>query len=181
MATNQSAEVIPDLRDERVQPDGSAVCIQGVSVLVDLVVQHTNGAPEGWVAAVPIYSLLICFVCLGILLLGHVAPAKQVPALSVAVVFARSQYMGMVNGGCGNRRPTCSDRLLQKLNRLLLAGKTITLLVMQPAQLLQNLGVVRVSVQYTLVCVFGTVKILLLLVHMTDLEPDVLFGQRRWR
>lgn len=77
--------------------------------------------------------------------------------------------------------PTCSNRLLQKLDRLLLAGKTIALLVVQPAQLLQNLGVVRVSVQYTLVCIFGTVKILLLLVNMADLEPDVLFGQRRWR
>lgn len=53
---------------------------------------------------------------------------------------------------------------------------------MQPAQLLQNLGVVRVSVQYALICIFGTVKVLLLFVDMTNLEPDVLFGQRRrWR
>lgn len=90
VAAHQSAEVIPDLRDERVQPDGSAICVQGVPVLVDLVVQDTNGAPEGRVATIPIYSLLICFICLGVLLLRHVASAKQVPALSVAVVFASS-------------------------------------------------------------------------------------------
>lgn len=90
VATHQSAEVIPDLGDEGVQPNSPAIRIQGVPVLVDLVVQDTNGAPEGWVAAVPIYSLLICFICLRVLLLRHVASAKQVPALSVAVVFASS-------------------------------------------------------------------------------------------
>lgn len=81
-----------------------------------------------------------------------------------------------MDAGCGNGRPTCSNRLLQKLNRFLLAGKTIALLVVQPAQLLQNLGMVGVSVQYTLVCVFGAVKVLLLLVDMANLKPDVLFS-----
>lgn len=86
-----------------------------------------------------------------------------------------------MNGGRGDGQPTCSNRLLQKFNSFLLAGKAIALLVVQPTQLLQNLGVVRISVQYTLICIFGTVKVLLLLMNVTDLEPDVLFGQWRWR
>lgn len=76
---------------------------------------------------------------------------------------------------------TRSNRFLEELDGLLLARKAITLLVVQPPQLLQDLCVVRVSVQYALVCILGAVKVLLLLVDMANLEPDVLFRQRRRR
>lgn len=51
--------------------------------------------------------------------------------------------------------------------------------MMQPAQLLQDLGVIGISVQHALVGVLGTVKVLLLLMNMADLEPYIFLGQRR--
>lgn len=54
---------------------------------------------------------------------------------------------------------TRADGLLQVLNRLLLAGKARALLVMQPAELLQDLGVVRVAIEHTSVSKFGIVKL----------------------
>lgn len=93
VATHKSPEVIPDLRNEGVQANGPAVSIQGIPVLVDLIVQHSDGAPEGGVTPIPVDSLLICFICLWIFLLRHVASAKQIPALRVAVVFARCQHI----------------------------------------------------------------------------------------
>lgn len=81
----------------------------------------------------------------------------------------------------GNGWLTCGNRLLEELDGLLLACKAVILLVVQPAQLLQDLCVVRISIEYALVGILGTVKVLLLLVHMADLKPDVLFGQWRRR
>lgn len=82
----QSAKIIPDLGDVRVETDGSAVGVEGIAVLVDLVVEDTDRAPEGRIPAVTVHGLLICLVCLAKLLLGHVAATKQVPALRVALV-----------------------------------------------------------------------------------------------
>ena len=67
--TYQSSQVVPDLGDVRVQADGAGIRIQRISVLVDLVIQNANRAPEGWVPAISINSLLIGFVCFGVLLL----------------------------------------------------------------------------------------------------------------
>lgn len=54
--------------------------------------------------------------------------------------------------------------------------------MVKPAQLLQDFSVVGVSIQHPLIGVLGTVKVLLLLVDMTDLEPYILLGQRwGWR
>lgn len=54
--------------------------------------------------------------------------------------------------------------------------------MMEPAKLLEDLGMVGVSIKHTLVGVLGTVKVLLLLMDMTYLEPDILLRQRgRWR
>lgn len=47
---------------------------------------------------------------------------------------------------------TGADRFLQVLNRLFLAAETDTLLVVQPAKLLKDLCMIRVSVQHTPVC-----------------------------
>lgn len=53
---------------------------------------------------------------------------------------------------------------------------------MKPAQLLQDLSVVGVSIQHPLVGVLGTVKVLLLLMDVTNLKPYIFLGQRwRWR
>ena len=52
---------------------------------------------------------------------------------------------------------TRTDRLLQILNRLLLAAETVALLVMQPAKLLKDLCMLRVSVEHTSVRRLGVV------------------------
>lgn len=82
----QSAQVIPNLRYEWVQTNGTRIRVQGVSVLVDLIIEHANGAPEGGVTPISVDSLLIGLVCLGILLLGHVTTPEQVPTLRIAVI-----------------------------------------------------------------------------------------------
>lgn len=38
----QSTKIIPNFRDVRVQTDSTRVGVQGITVLVDLVVEHTN-------------------------------------------------------------------------------------------------------------------------------------------
>jgi hypothetical protein len=82
----QRAKVIPDLRDVRIEADGTRVCVKRITVLVDLVVQNTNRTPECRVATVAVYSLLVGFVGLWVLLLRHIASTKQVPALRVILV-----------------------------------------------------------------------------------------------
>jgi hypothetical protein len=65
----QCSQVVPDFRNIGVQADCARIGIERIAVLVDLVVQHTNAAPEGWVPAVTVYSLLISLVRLRVLLL----------------------------------------------------------------------------------------------------------------
>lgn len=67
--TYKCAEVIPDFGDVWVQPDGTGVCIKRISVLIDLVVEDSDGTPEGRVAAITIDRLLVGFICLRVLLL----------------------------------------------------------------------------------------------------------------
>lgn len=86
MCAYQSTEIIPDFRDVGVEADGARVGIEGVSVLVDLVVQDTDRAPESGVLAIAVDGLLVGFIRLGVLLLRHVTTAKQVPALCVGVI-----------------------------------------------------------------------------------------------
>jgi hypothetical protein len=52
------------------------------------------------------------------------------------------------------------------------------LLVVQPSQLLKNFGVVWITLNDTTVGTLSCFKLILLLVDMTNLEPDVLFSQR---
>lgn len=72
----QSAQVVPDLGNVWVEPNGAGVRVERIAVLVDLVIKHSDRAPEGWVSPVTIDSLLVRFVCFGILLLRHVASTK---------------------------------------------------------------------------------------------------------
>lgn len=67
--TYQSSQVVPDLGNVRIQAYRAGVCIQRISVLVDLVVQNAYRAPECRVPAVAIDGLLIRLICLGVLLL----------------------------------------------------------------------------------------------------------------
>ena len=72
----QCTEVVPYFRDIRVESDSPRVCIKCVAVLIDLIVEHANTAPEGWISTVTIDSLLVCLVRLWELLLCHVASAE---------------------------------------------------------------------------------------------------------
>lgn len=65
----QSSKIIPDLGYIRIKANGPGVRIKRVPILVDLVIEYANGAPESRVSAVTIDSLLIGLVRLGILLL----------------------------------------------------------------------------------------------------------------
>lgn len=84
--TYQSAEIIPHLRDVGIQADSARVGVEGITVLVDLIVQHTNGTPEGRVSTVTVDCLLVGLIRLGVLLLRHVASTEQVPALCIRLV-----------------------------------------------------------------------------------------------
>lgn len=127
ISTYQSPQIIPDFRNVRIQTDSTRVGVQRIAVLVDLIVEHTNGAPEGWVPSITIDGLLVSFVGLGVFGLRHVATAKQIPTLRVGVV--------------------CADRLLEIFDRLFLAREAGALLVEKPAKLLQDLGMVGVAVE----------------------------------
>lgn len=97
---------------------------------------------------------------------------------------------------------TCAHRFLQVFDSLFLACVTVALLVVQPSELLQDLGMVRVLVKHSAVGGLGSVKlcatvsrgrkkkgggggrrgagityVFLLLVDMANLEVDVLLGQ----
>jgi hypothetical protein len=82
----QCAQIVPNLGDVGVQTDGTGVGIEGVTVLVDLVVEDTDRAPEGRVATVAIDCLLVGLVCLGVFLHRHVAATKKVPTLCIVVI-----------------------------------------------------------------------------------------------
>lgn len=82
----ESTEIIPHLRNVGVEPDSTRVGIKRIAVLVDLVVEHTNAAPESRVASIAVHSLLISLICFGVLLLRHVAAAEEVPALCIGLI-----------------------------------------------------------------------------------------------
>jgi hypothetical protein len=67
--TYQSSQVVPDLGDVRVQAYCAGVCIKCISVLVNLVIQNANRAPECRVPSIAIDCLLIGLVRLWVLLL----------------------------------------------------------------------------------------------------------------
>lgn len=157
----EGAEIVPHLRDVRVEPNSTRVGIKRIAVLVDLVVEHTNAAPESWVASIPVDGLLVSLICLRVFLLRHVAATKEVPTLCVCLVR--------------------SHGLLKVLDSLLLTGVVGALLMVQPTQLLKDLCMIGVTLKNATVCALGGFELLLLLVDMTDLEPNVLFGERAWR
>lgn len=67
--TYQRAKVIPNLGDVWVETNRAGICIQSVAVLVNLIVQYTDGAPKRRVSAITIYRLLVSLVRFWVLLL----------------------------------------------------------------------------------------------------------------
>jgi len=65
----QCAQIVPHLAQVWVETDRPAVRVQCVTVLVDLVVEDTDGTPEGGVATIAVNSLLVSVVSLSVLLL----------------------------------------------------------------------------------------------------------------
>jgi len=45
-----------------MDPDCTGIGVESIVELVDVEVQDADGAPVGWVLAVPIDRLLICFI-----------------------------------------------------------------------------------------------------------------------
>lgn len=112
----QSPEVVPDFGYVWVEANCARVRVEGVAVLVDLVVEDADRAPESRVPAVPVHGLLVGFIGLVVLSLCHVASSEQVPALSVGAIRL--------------------ERLRQKLDGGILVGELRALLMVQPAELL---------------------------------------------
>jgi hypothetical protein len=104
--TYQCAKIIPYFRDVRVQANGSGICVKSIPVLVDLVVQHSDRAPEGRVLAVAIDCLLVGLVRLGILLLRHVTASQEVPALCILIVY--NEISHVATGSRVKRKPVGS-------------------------------------------------------------------------
>lgn len=83
----QSAEVVPDLGDVRVDPYGARVGVERVVELADGVVEDADRAPERRVLAVPVDGLLVGFVGLAVVVRRHVGPTEQVPAERILSVW----------------------------------------------------------------------------------------------
>jgi hypothetical protein len=75
----QGAEIVPHLGDVGIQTDGARVGVQRIAILIDLVVEHPDGAPEGGVATVTVDRLLVGLVGFVVLLLRHVAATEEIP------------------------------------------------------------------------------------------------------
>ena len=59
-----------------------------------------------------------------------------------------------------------------------MTGVVGALLVVQPSKLLENLRVVGIAFKHATVRALCSFEFLLLLVDVTDLEPDILFRER---
>lgn len=94
----EGAEVVPHFGEVRVGADGSGVGVEGVVVLVDLVVEHADGAPESWVAAVAVDGLLVGLVGFAVLGTGHVGSAEEVPGEGVVCICCQT-------ASCQNQNP----------------------------------------------------------------------------
>ena len=155
----EGAEVVPDLRDVRVESDGPGVCVEGVPVLGDLVVQHTDGAPEDGVAGVPVYRLLERVVGGGVVGPDHVDASQVVP--------------------CGGVGGVDLEGLEEVVERLLRVVELDVVHAVEAAELLEHLCVVLVLHQHMLICLAGALPLAHALEDGAELEPDVPLLQGR--
>jgi hypothetical protein len=79
----KASEIEPNFGNVRVDSYGTGVGIKSIAKLVDLEVENSYRAPEGWIASVAVDGLLIGFVCLVVLLTCHISAAEKVPALGI--------------------------------------------------------------------------------------------------
>lgn len=75
----QCTEIEPNFSEVRVNTYRARVGVQSVVELIDVVVQHANRAPKGWIFAVTVHGLLISLVRLAKVARGHVRSSEQVP------------------------------------------------------------------------------------------------------
>lgn len=75
----QSAQVLPDLGDERVDADCARVGVESVVILADVEVEHANAAPVCRILAVPVHGLLVSLVCLSVVMRLHERPPEYIP------------------------------------------------------------------------------------------------------
>lgn len=149
----QAAQVKPHLRDVWIDSDGSRVCVERIAELVYLEIEYADGAPEGGIPAIAVDGLLISFVCLVILLTCHIRSPEEIPTLSIGRV--------------------CFETLGQELDGKFLVLERRSLLVVEPAELLENFCMSGVVVDHALVRALGTGIVILLFVNVAYLEPDV--------
>ena len=145
----ETAQVEPDLRDVRVDAYSAGVCVKRIAVLVDLEVKDANRTPKSGIPTIPVHGLLVGLVRLVVLLTSHIRPAKQVPALCVTR-FCGIVSVHWIRSGTFDQL-TGLKALRQVLDSKLLVLERGAVLVVQPPQLLENLGVIRVLLHDALV------------------------------
>lgn len=101
--------------------DRTRVGIERVEELIDIVVEHTDGAPECRILSVAVHSLLISLVSLAKVARGHVSSTKQVPGEWIVRIRL--------------------ERFRQDLYRNFGVVERCARAVIEPAQLLQDFGV----------------------------------------
>lgn len=67
--THQCAKVIPDLGDVWIESYGAGVRVERIAILIDLIIEYSDGAPEGRVPAITVHCLLVGFVGFRVFLL----------------------------------------------------------------------------------------------------------------
>jgi hypothetical protein len=89
--TYQSPEIVPDLRYVRVQTNRAGVCVQGITILVNLIVENTDRAPECRIPSISVDCLLVRFIRLWVFRLRHVTASEKIPTLSIAIIYPNSE------------------------------------------------------------------------------------------
>lgn len=79
----QCTQIVPDFTDVRVQADGSGVGIKSITVLRNLVIEHTNRAPESGVTRVAVHGLLERLVGSIKVTADHVHTTQVVPRMGI--------------------------------------------------------------------------------------------------
>lgn len=153
----QGAEVKPDFGDVWVDADGTGVGVEGITVLVDVVVQHADAAPEHRVAPIPVHGL-IHFVGLLVLLDGHVGMARKVPTLCITAIYEGEEEnisnKAKVRNKMNQRTPL--GGLFQALDCHVLIDEGRARLMVQPAE---HLCMVRKISENMFVRVLGSLNL----------------------
>jgi len=91
--TYQSPKIVPNFGDVGVQSNRAGIRIQSITILVDLVIQNADRAPECRIAPVSVDCLLIGFISFGVFLLRHVASPQEIPALRIRLIWDHVSFV----------------------------------------------------------------------------------------